>query len=362
MTHVKNRTKKELAPKIAMQYFDFEGGKLSKVFKGNWQLAGGHGTIEREQAITDLYKHVNHGVNVFDVGDIYTGAEEIVGDFLKSYRQSHGETAFLKLRVHTKFVPDLDSLSDLTLKDVRKIIKRSLDRLGISKLHLVQFHWWDFGVGNFVEAARHLDELRKEGLIEHIGVTNFDCAHLQLLLDAGIPIKSNQVQFSLIDPRPFNGMLQLAKENDIAIFCYGVLAGGLLGRTNPIYDPANRSHVKYGLMIDEVGKDYYRSVLSELKDLAKKHETTVADVAIRYVLQTPGVDSVILGPRNTKHIAELDNLFGFKLPQDEYNRLFALQRQKLLSIQDDIYSYERKVDSPHGRIMKYNLNGMRPRP
>jgi aryl-alcohol dehydrogenase-like predicted oxidoreductase len=342
-----------------MQYFDFSSHKASRIFKGNWQLSGGHGQVDRRQAIDDLFAYVEHGVNVFDMGDIYTGAEETVGLFLNEYRERFGARAADKLRMHTKFVPDMDALEDLSRRDVRSIITRSLHRLGVERLHLVQFHWWDYEKGDFVKAAQYLDELRQEGLIEAIGLTNFDCDHTRELLEAGIPIVSNQVQFSLLDPRPFNGMLALAEERNLAIFCYGTLAGGLLAGSRPGEETLNRSHTKYSLIVDEVGTGYYHAVLRLLDALASKYNTSAANIAITYILQTPGVSSAILGPRNTKHIQELDQLDNLSLSEEDYKSLYDLQTELLRVHSDDVYSYERDINGPHGRIMKYNLNRMR---
>lgn len=343
-----------------MHTFEFEGHQLSEIFKGNWQLAGGHGNITPQEAIDTLTTYAQHGVNVFDVGDIYTGAEQITGDFLRQYKEQFGEQASREIRVHTKFVPDLDALDDLTEQDVRSIVGRSLSRLGTDKLHLVQFHWWDFSKGDYIQAATYLDKLRQEGLIESIGLTNFDTEHTKALIDAGIPVRSNQIQFSLLDPRPFNGMLQLAQDHDIAIFCYGTLAGGLLANARPGQEPTNRSHIKYSLMIDEAGTEYYTAVLDKVSALAQKYDTTVGNIATRFVLQTPGVSSAILGARNTKHIDELDQLGTIRLSDDDYAALADMMHGTLGRVTDDIYSYERDVNGPHGRIMKYNLNGMRP--
>lgn len=343
-----------------MNFFEFEGHTVSRVFKGNWQLAGGHGSVTRDQAIEDLFMYVEHGVNVFDMGDIYTGAEEILGEFLQEYTQKYGVEMASKLRMHTKFVPDLNALEDLTKDDIRMVIERSLKRLGLKRLHLVQFHWWDFSKGDFVQAGRYLAELQKEGLIESIGLTNFDTAHMKQLVDAGVPIVSNQIQYSLLDPRPLNGMLDYARQNNIAIFCYGVLAGGLLGNSRPGDEPENRSHIKYQLMIDEVGTDYYQKLLKHLTDLAAAYNTTIANISAAYVLQTPGVSSAILGPRNTRHIDELDQLAQLRLQDSDYAQLHDLHVSLLKSNKDDVYSYERDITGPHGKIMKYNLNGMRP--
>ncbi|HLZ15220.1 MAG TPA: aldo/keto reductase [Candidatus Saccharimonadales bacterium] len=343
-----------------MQYFSFGGHQLSTIFKGNWQLAGGHGNISHSQAIEDLFAYAQAGVNTFDVGDIYTGAEELLGDFLKQYRRRYGAAEMQKLRVHTKFVPDLNALADLTKQDIRTVIERSLRRLGLEQLHLVQFHWWDFSQGDYTQAALHLDDLRREGLIATLGLTNFDCQHTEELLSAGVPVRSNQIQFSLLDPRPLNGMLELAIKHDVAIFCYGVLAGGLLGNARPGDEPANRSHIKYNLIIDEMGGDYYRLLLEKIHAIARAHHTTNANVATAFVLQTPGVSSAILGPRNAKHIAELTQLENCTLTQDEYHSLRMLLETQLKAHAGDIYSYERDLESKHGQIMKYNLNGMRP--
>ncbi len=342
-----------------MDYIDFRGAPVSRVIKGNWQLSGGHGTINIHEAIDDLFQYVDAGITAFDVGDIYTGAEEILGTFLKRYRAIHGASKFEKLRVHTKFVPDLDALPDLDKKDIRFIIERSLTRLGVDQLHLVQFHWWDFAQGDFVAAAQYLQELKQEGLINQIGVTNFDQKHLQKLLDAGVDIASNQIQFSLLDPRPLNGMLEFAAQHKIAIFCYGVLAGGLLGNRNPIYDPTNRSHNKYRLIIDEVGHDYYDEVLATVVSLADKYQTSVGNISAAFVLQTDNVSAAILGPRNLTHLEEIKRLFEFKLAAKDHDLLMKALKGRLKRVNGDIYSYERNREGAHGKIMKYNLNGMR---
>lgn len=342
-----------------MKYFNFATHQLSSIFKGNWQLAGGHGAVNKDQAIEDLLTYVEHGVNVFDVGDIYTGTEELMGVFLNKYHKQFGDKATRHIRIHTKFVPDLEALATLTKKDVRTIIERSLQRMGLEQLHLVQFHWWGYTKGDFVQVGRYLEESRKEGLIEAIGLTNFDCTHTKSLLNAGVSVTSNQIQFSLLDPRPLNGMLNFAQAHNIAIFYYGVLASGLLSTARPGDEPTNRSHIKYRLIIDEIGDRHYQKVTQQLHVLAKKHHTTTANIAIAFALQTPGVSSVIVGPRNSKHVGELDWLDTFTLDENEYRFLRKLLDKPLKRNTDDIYSYERDTDSAHGNIMKYNLNGMR---
>ena len=145
--------------------------------------------IER-RAIADMRAFVDAGVITFDCADIYTGVEEMIGAFLASLRAERGQEAVRAVRVHTKFVPDTASLATLTGAHIEAIIDRSLQRLAVECLDLVQFHWWDYGVPGAIDALGHLDRLRQAGKLRHIGVTNFDCEHLAELLRSGIDIVS----------------------------------------------------------------------------------------------------------------------------------------------------------------------------
>ena len=73
------------------------------------------------------------------------------------------------------------------------MVRRSLNRLGVKSLHLVQLHWWDTTHPGYLEAAKTLLQLAKDGVVRQIGVTNFDLTHTKELVSAGIPIVSIQV-------------------------------------------------------------------------------------------------------------------------------------------------------------------------
>ena len=84
---------------------------------------------------------------------------------------------------------------------MRKGVQERLDRLGVDKVDLLQFHWWTFEHPAWLDALHEMARLKEEGLIGAIGVTNFDAAHLALALADGIPLATNQVSFSLVDRR-----------------------------------------------------------------------------------------------------------------------------------------------------------------
>jgi aryl-alcohol dehydrogenase-like predicted oxidoreductase len=126
------------------------GHTISRVIRGGWQLAGDHGPVDRAQAIRDMEAFVDAGLFTFDCADIYTGVEEMIGDFIADLRQRRGASVADRVCIHTKLVPDLTRLGDLRADEVEAIIDRSLKRLKVDQLDLVQFFWWDLDLGNAV--------------------------------------------------------------------------------------------------------------------------------------------------------------------------------------------------------------------
>jgi hypothetical protein len=87
------------------------GHRISRVIKGGWQLAGGHGAVDRKAGVEDMIAFADAGITTFDCADIYTGVEAMIGDFRAEYERVRGAEALSKIKVHTKFVPDLGSLA-----------------------------------------------------------------------------------------------------------------------------------------------------------------------------------------------------------------------------------------------------------
>ena len=86
------------------------GYSISRIIKGGWQLAGGHGAFDRRQAIADMTRFFDAGITTFDCADIYTGVEEMIGEFIADLRSQRGGDAADQVQVHTKLVPDFDRL------------------------------------------------------------------------------------------------------------------------------------------------------------------------------------------------------------------------------------------------------------
>jgi aryl-alcohol dehydrogenase-like predicted oxidoreductase len=334
---------------------------ISRVIKGGWQLAGGHGSVDREQALRDMLAFVEAGITTMDCADIYTGVEALIGEFLSRHQAATERGELPAVQVHTKYVPDRNALPTLGGDEAEAIIDRSRRRLGMERLDLVQFHWWDYGVLGYVDATLHLNQLRKAGKIKHIGVTNFDVAHLAEILDAGVPVVSNQVQYSVLDQRSEGGMVDFCRQHDIDLLCYGTVAGGFLtdrylGVSEPEHPLENRSLTKYKLIIDDFGGwGLFQELLETLQGIAEKHGASIATVATRYVLQKPKVAGVIVGARNTRHLDDTLQLFDFALDAQDVAAVEAV-RERAEGPGGTVYGLERVKDGKHASIMKYNLN------
>ncbi len=334
------------------------GYTISRVIRGGWQLAGGHGPVDRDAAVEDLIAAADAGITTFDGADIYTGVEELYGRFRRAYAERGGAA---EIRIHTKCVPDLAALATLRREDVARLIDTSLRRLGMERLDLVQFHWWDNAVPRAVEVMGWLNELRAAGKIDRLGVTNFDTAHVEAMIAAGVPLTSIQLQYSLIDRRPAGAMAAAAARHGFHFLCYGTVAGGFLsdrwlGVAEPKEPLENRSLTKYKLIIDDAGGwDAFQALLSAVREVADEVGSDIATVASRAVMERPHVAGVIVGARNRAHLAANVALGGLRLSEGQLARIEAASAA-LAPLEGDVYALERDRTGRHGAIMKYNLN------
>jgi aryl-alcohol dehydrogenase-like predicted oxidoreductase len=278
---------------------------------------------------------------------------------LRDLRNSHRDPG--TVQIHTKYVPDRSTLATLGRADVAAAIEGSLARLGVERLDLVQLHWWDYDQSRFVEVAGWLSELRGEGKIRCLGTTNFDSLHLENLVTAGIPIVTNQSQYSLLDRRVEENMTGLCRRNGIGLLCYGALAGGFLtdtylGVPEPHPPFANRSLTKYRLIIDEFGGwDLLQDLLEVLHDVAARHATTIAAVATRWVLDRDPVSAVMIGVRSDAHLDGNLQVFNLRLEDEDRDRITrVLARAE--GPTGDPFELERRPGRPHAKIMWTDLN------
>lgn len=300
---------------------------------GLWQVADMERSgkpLDIEPAAAALAEYAAAGFDTFDMADHYGSAELITGRFLANLRA--GAVSLppgITPRVCTKWCP---APGPMTSDVVRKGIQARLDRLGVSRLDLLQFHWWTFEHPQYLDAMKELAKLVEEGVIGHLGVTNFDTMHLRILVKHGIPITSNQVCISLLDRRAAEELSEFCLAHGVKLLAYGTLGGGFLsdrwvGRPEPTAaDIPDWSKMKYKRFIDAVGGwDAVQHVLGAAKAIAQKHGVSVANVATRWVLELPAVAGIIVGVRLGERVHRADNLklFSFALDAEDRGRLNA---------------------------------------
>lgn len=332
------------------------GYTISRIIKGGWQLAGGHGAVDEGAAIDDMARFVDAGITTFDCADIYTGVEQLIGRFLASRRGSA-----TPVQVHTKLVPDRSALATFAAADVAKAVDRSLTRLGVERLDVVQFHWWDYDVPRFVEVAQALVRQQALGKVRLIGLTNFDTASVETFVAAGVPVVSHQVQYSVLDRRPAASMVPLCAAHGIQLLCYGSLAGGFLserwiGLPEPPFPHENRSLTKYHLIIEELGGwALFQALLAALAGVARKHGVGLGSVAIRHVLDRPQVAAAIVGATSARHLEATLQAMSLRLDDADRGEIDAVLA-RATGPRGDVYALERDKGGRHAGIMKYELN------
>ena len=338
------------------------GYEISPVIKGGWQLSGGHSLdrkIEDDAAISDTLAFIEAGITTLDFGDIYTGVEELIGKAVSQLSKKQGSIARDQIQLHTKYVPNEKFLSDFDRSDVATIVNRSLSRLGVDQVDIVQLHWWKYEDRHYLAALEELFKLKEAGKIKHIGVTNFDVERLKEMVAANFTPASHQIQYSILDRRAENGMADFCIANGIGILCYGTVAGGFLSEKflNKPEPKAveTRSSVKYQLIIDEFGGwDLFQELLSVLNKIAKSHQADIGTVASAWVFNRPAVKAVIVGARNVLHMDSNLKIPNIKFTEGELLEIAEVLK-KSKGPNGPVYHLERYFDK-HRNIMHTNNN------
>jgi aryl-alcohol dehydrogenase-like predicted oxidoreductase len=311
--------------------FQFAGDlAICRILNGMWQVSGTHGAIDPARAVNEMFAYHDAGFTTWDLADHYGPAEDFIGEFRRRFVIERGAERILESQAFTKWVP---YPGPMTRSVVEAAIDVSRRRMAVEALDLVQFHWWDYRDRRYLDALQHLADLMREGRIRHLGLTNFDTERLQILAAHGIPIVSNQVQYSLIDRRPEARMVGFCGERRMTLLAYGTLLGGLLserylGRAEPSRGEfVTASLQKYKQMIDVWGGwPLFQELLRALKAIADKHGVGIANIGVRYVLDRPAVAGAIVGARLgvAQHRDDNARVFGLALDADDLTAIEAV--------------------------------------
>ena len=301
--------------------------QICRILNGMWQVAGGHGQINAESAISEMFLYHDFGFTTWDMADIYGPAEEYLGEFRRRIEKQRGKDELEKIQALTKFVPNP---GPMTRSIVEHYIDKSISRMNVKSIDMVQFHWWDYNDTSYLDALHHLSKLRDEGKIRHVGLTNFDTERIEIMVENGFKLASNQVQYSIIDQRPEAKMVPFCQKHDIKLLTYGTLLGGFLSENYLEKPEPTRSQLhtlslqKYKNMIDSWGGwVLFQELLAVLDVIAKKHHVSIANVATKYVLDKPAVAGVIIGVRLgiAEHRSDNARVFSLNLDREDKEKI-----------------------------------------
>ncbi len=308
---------------------------LTPLIVGCWQLDDRSWQPISERDIgRALDTYLALGVNSFDTADIYGRSEEILGRLLKG----RDCTLLTKAVFFASHPP--------TLNEIRYKIENSLRNLRRDRLDLVQIHWQNPEV-DFASTFAALQELQEQGKINKLGVTNFSTVMLEKAVQYA-PIHTHQIQYSLIDRRVEHTMQSLCQAQDIGLLSYGPLAGGYLsdqfrGQLRPRREAFHARGFYYSRTIQQHGGwSATLKLLETLAEIAEKYNRTIAQIALSWVKQQPGVRAVISGLTLDRHQIQrnVETLTSELEPEDL--QLLSERSALLFDQPGDIYSYERQ--------------------
>ncbi|EUC47106.1 hypothetical protein COCMIDRAFT_90828 [Bipolaris oryzae ATCC 44560] len=323
----------------SLETFQIKGIDLPKLFAGLWQLSSpSWGTASQTQMFKQFVEYIESGFTAFDMADHYGDAEVMFGRLRSSLSNSDAVFGATKYCVFHKIT--------MTPAVIRANVTERCQRMSADKVDLLQFHWQDYEDHQYIEALRLLQQDER---VRHLGLCNFDTARLQEVIDDGIDIVTNQVQFSLIDARPRFRMGEVCAQHNVKLLTYGTLCGGFLaekwlGKPEPqLFGPdTTPSQRKYFEMIQTWGDwDLFQALLQTLKAIATKYNVSISNVATRWVLDFPYVGAVIIGARMgiSEHTEENLKTYGWRLDAEDQKRIEEIleksRREEVFSVMGD---------------------------
>ncbi|KAE9968110.1 hypothetical protein BLS_006018 [Venturia inaequalis] len=332
---------KSTIPPLAshIETFKLSNVVLPRLFSGLWQLSSPlWGTASPLQMREQFSAYASSGFTAYDMADHYGDAEVMFGKFRASC--SNPDSLFGATK-YCIFAP-----ISITTEVVASNVAERCTRMSANHIDLLQFHWQSYSDPQYLTALKYLQE---DPRVHMLGLCNFDTEHMQIVLDSGIKVHTNQVQFSLIDSRPIFKMGEACTTHNIKLLTYGTLCGGFiadkwLDKPEPELfgtdiTPSQRKY--YEMILNWGGWPLFQQLLRILRQIATKHGVSISNVATRWVLDFDYVGAVIVGTRMgvSAHAEENLKSFGWKLDEADQGAIHELlkrsKRDQLIGLLGD---------------------------
>jgi aryl-alcohol dehydrogenase-like predicted oxidoreductase len=290
--------------------------KVSRVALGTWAIGGWMwGGSDEAESIRTIHAALDKGINLIDTAPVYGFgvSEETVGKAIE--QRGRREDVFIATKVGLEW--HNGSISRNSSRDrIRQEVQDSLRRLRTNYIDIYQVHWPDPAVP-IEEAARTLRMLHKEGLIRAIGVSNYSPEQMDRFMSAS-ELHTVQPPYNLFERQIDRDVLPYAREKSLSALVYGPLCRGLLsGRMRPDTKFIGDDLRKFDPKFQSPRFAQYLGAVQQLDDLARKrYGKRVMDLAVRWVLDQPGVSAALWGARRPEQLEAVDNALEWKLDAD----------------------------------------------
>lgn len=306
--------------------------KLSALGFGCWGISGPSfwdGTTD-ENSIKTIHRAIEAGINFFDVAPVYGfgHAEEVLGKAIKGHRND----LFIASKCGLIWDDQNNITNCLKPESIRKEIEASLKRLDIDHVDLYQLHWPDPKV-EIEDTMETMLQLKKEGKIRYIGLSNFSVAEAKRAMNVG-EINSMQGLYNMLErnPKSYHNIpleyrtekevLPFVLENGMAFLPYSPLFQGLLAcaiTENKKFSETDVRNENPKLSGPEF-KKYYNTVL-KLNELAEEINKPMSQIAINWLIRKDSVTSVIAGAQKVEHLEENLGAIDWEMDDNLYKRI-----------------------------------------
>ena len=295
--------------------------QITSIGFGSWAVGGGGyqfgwGPQDDEQSIVAIRHALDLGINWIDTAAVYGlgHAEEVVARALKG--RSERPYIFTKC---TRIWNDRGEISgSLKAQSIRHECENSLRRLQTDVIDLYQVHWPN-PEPDIEEGWSAMAELKKEGKVRNIGVSNFHVSQMRRAMKIA-PISSLQPPFSLIKRDIEKDILPFCQEHNIGVIVYAPMASGLLTGSmtrERIANLPDDDWRKHGPEFQEPRLSRNLELVEKLNEIAFMHNVTPGVVAIAWTLRHPGVTGAIVGSRRPQQVDGIIAAAEFRLTDSE---------------------------------------------
>jgi aryl-alcohol dehydrogenase-like predicted oxidoreductase len=285
------------------------GLEITRVGFGAWAIGGGDwefgwGAQEDEESIAAIHHALDRGVNWIDTAAAYGfgHSEEVVGRALEGV----SERPYVFTKCSLLEGPDRTVVHSLERDSVLREAEASLERLRLDAIDLYQIHWPDPDA-DIEEGWAALAELKEQGMVRHIGVSNFDVEQLRRIQQIA-PVETLQPPYSLIEREAEEELLPFAEREGIGVIVYSPMGSGLLtGRMTRerVENMPDNDWRKRDASFQEPELSRHLELVERLRAEGERQDATPGAVAVAWTLRNPAVDGAIVGFRRPDQVDDI---------------------------------------------------------